>query len=635
MRTCPAIDADVCSGSRAPYGGPSRVLFPTSTGGRGRSIVAGLVLAAGLLSAVVLRADTVRGRVTNCGEPVTGFRAVAFVKVEQGFKTDLKPCVKTTSTVSVGAELLDAQGDYSITFTRPVRDEDACSFALNGVFVEVRAVAGGSLLFRSPTKTFPLTNTTFTFNHNIACPPPPPPGGDPMTVSGKLLLCGQPAAGFQVRAMTEVRTGVDMSEFGGKPCELSNPKYAVGGTTTAGSDGSFSIKFDRPINLDPEFTCAFQAKVSIRLFDPGTGGLVWFSAAKPIATSVVFDQDICRLFVAVSVKVILNSAGRRPAEGDFTTDAQIERAISQANTVLATNDVGWRLFLDEIVNVPQPQYFKITTSRQLRDLERDAQADADGFSWRLDAINIYVVDGITLDGFGGAGGVCSFPPGSEIIAINNRGILSAGVGWLHEIGHFLSLLHTFDCLDAECDEDVCTGRAAMHDGFLTHAVLCPGNCPHDENVMSYNSVDVSDAKFSACQIGEMNFELFDPSGSREHVLRRVLPTGMVLPRVLPELPAFLRGDSNSSGEVDISDGLNTLGVLILGTGEIACPDAADANDDGEVDISDAVATWSTLFLGSDVIATPGPANCSPDETDDALEMCGYDEGGCPVSVGRS
>lgn len=603
--------------------------------GAGRSAwLAGLALVAGLFSTSALRADSIRGQVTRCGEPVTGMTVRAFVSVEVGFKTDLKPCVKTTSTVPVGQASLDAAGRYSLTFARPVPDEDVCSFILKGAFVELRAGGSGALVWRSPTRAFSGATTAFVFDHAIECPPPPPPGGDPMTVSGSLLLCGQPAAGFQVTAVTEVRVGFDLSDTGGKPCQLSSPQYAVGGRTTVASDGRFSIRFDRPINPSPEDSCSFVAKVFIKLFDPSTGAFLWFSSSKPIATSVVFDEDICRFFVAVSVKVMLDSAGRRPSGGHYSTDAQIERAISQANTVLAINGVGWRLFLDEIVDVEQPQYFRLGDRDKLRALERDAKADPDAFLWRDDAVNFYVVDELVGAG-GSVGGTCSFPPHDEIIAINNRGILNGGVGWLHEVGHFLSLLHTFECLGAECSEGACTQRGAIHGGAVTTIVDCPDNCPHDHNVMSYNSFDVSDAVFGACQIREMSFELFDPAGSRAHVLRRVLPTGVALPRILPDLPAFLRGDSNSSGKVDISDALNTLGVLILGSGAIDCPDAADANDDGQLDISDAVATLGSLFLGIDRIAPPGALTCSPDGTEDELANCAYNEASCPVSNGKS
>ncbi len=86
----------------------------------------------------------------------------------------------------------------------------------------------------------------------------------------------------------------------------------------------------------------------------------------------------------------------------------------------------------------------------------------------------------------------------------------------------------------------------------------------------------------------------------------------------PPKPEFRRGDSNASGEVDISDPISTLGVLFLGVGEITCRDAADSNDDGEVDISDAINTLGVLFLGTGFIPPPGMTRCGVDPTGDRL-----------------
>lgn len=82
--------------------------------------------------------------------------------------------------------------------------------------------------------------------------------------------------------------------------------------------------------------------------------------------------------------------------------------------------------------------------------------------------------------------------------------------------------------------------------------------------------------------------------------------------------AFLRGDSNGDGSVDISDAIKTLGVLFLGEGEIACQDAADSNDDGVLDISDAISLLVHLFLGTVSLPAPGPERCGMDPTEDGV-----------------
>jgi hypothetical protein len=88
-------------------------------------------------------------------------------------------------------------------------------------------------------------------------------------------------------------------------------------------------------------------------------------------------------------------------------------------------------------------------------------------------------------------------------------------------------------------------------------------------------------------------------------------------QVLPDVTAFLRGDSNGDGQVDLSEAQRTFNYLFLGDREPACYDAADANDDGKLDVSDAVFTLRVLFLGEG--AMPEPAGePGPDPTPDSL-----------------
>lgn len=86
----------------------------------------------------------------------------------------------------------------------------------------------------------------------------------------------------------------------------------------------------------------------------------------------------------------------------------------------------------------------------------------------------------------------------------------------------------------------------------------------------------------------------------------------------PPGPQFLRGDTNSDGSIDISDGIRTLLRLFAGGVPAACEDALDADDNGVVEISDAVYTFGYLFLGSTPPPEPGPAACGEDPTEDDL-----------------
>jgi hypothetical protein len=75
---------------------------------------------------------------------------------------------------------------------------------------------------------------------------------------------------------------------------------------------------------------------------------------------------------------------------------------------------------------------------------------------------------------------------------------------------------------------------------------------------------------------------------------------------------FLRGDTDASGKVDISDGVATLNFLFLGGRAPLCADAADADDSGDLTVSDAVVTFNFLFLGGPPPAEPGPFACGGD-----------------------
>jgi len=91
---------------------------------------------------------------------------------------------------------------------------------------------------------------------------------------------------------------------------------------------------------------------------------------------------------------------------------------------------------------------------------------------------------------------------------------------------------------------------------------------------------------------------------------------------------FVRGDSNSSDVVDLTDGVVTLNFLFTGGPAPACQDAADTDDNGALVISDAVITFSYLFTGGSVPQPPSPSatvylfgDCAPDPTDDDPLEC--------------
>ena len=90
--------------------------------------------------------------------------------------------------------------------------------------------------------------------------------------------------------------------------------------------------------------------------------------------------------------------------------------------------------------------------------------------------------------------------------------------------------------------------------------------------------------------------------------------------------AFVRGDTNSDGSINLTDGVIPLLFLFSGGGAPVCLDAADANDSGAIEITDAIIIFSWLFTGGDVPAEPSPTvpgypaeDCGEDLTEDGID----------------
>ncbi|MBI4582720.1 MAG: FG-GAP repeat protein [Planctomycetes bacterium] len=85
---------------------------------------------------------------------------------------------------------------------------------------------------------------------------------------------------------------------------------------------------------------------------------------------------------------------------------------------------------------------------------------------------------------------------------------------------------------------------------------------------------------------------------------------------------FIRGDSNNSGDVDLTDAVTILLYLFLGTVELKCKDAADVDDNGSLEITDAIRLRLYLFVGSELPpAIPYP-DAGGDPTTDTLSCRG-------------
>ncbi|MCH2586296.1 MAG: hypothetical protein MK138_16185, partial [Planctomycetes bacterium] len=85
------------------------------------------------------------------------------------------------------------------------------------------------------------------------------------------------------------------------------------------------------------------------------------------------------------------------------------------------------------------------------------------------------------------------------------------------------------------------------------------------------------------------------------------------------LPApFLRGDADTSGEVNLTDAIYLLGYLFQGVEAPACPDSGDFDDDGRITLTDSILTLNYLFRGGIPPAAPFPGT-GQDPTADGLQ----------------
>lgn len=81
----------------------------------------------------------------------------------------------------------------------------------------------------------------------------------------------------------------------------------------------------------------------------------------------------------------------------------------------------------------------------------------------------------------------------------------------------------------------------------------------------------------------------------------------VLGAASPPLPVFfVRGDTNSDAQLDLSDPIASLNYLFLGDAAPSCLQAADSNGDAALDLSDPIYFLTAHFLGGPAIPPPSP-----------------------------
>jgi len=333
-------------------------------------------------------------------------------------------------------------------------------------------------------------------------------------------------------------------------------------------------------------------------------------------------------YVRLSVKFATRSGTQAVRQ---EREAGLVAAVREANVVLERSEASWRLTLADAIEVEIPESSLLhVAGRALRELEIAAGGDPATYGWRTDSINIYFLPRT----FGR--GECSLPSQGDVVVFDEDLQTFSGVLLLHEIGHYLALTHTFECLDGSCLPQRCTGLAALHRGSRG-AVACDDTCPDEDNVMSRYWPDAAAARLTPCQLAEIEYELRDSGGHRgailsrhelgqhelgqnelgqnelgQHELGQHEPQGQV---------AFRRGDIDGSGALQITDALRVLDALFVGGAELLCADAADVDDDGSLQLADPVYLLNFLYLGGPFPAAPHGV-CGRDSTVDRLGCLG-------------
>jgi hypothetical protein len=102
----------------------------------------------------------------------------------------------------------------------------------------------------------------------------------------------------------------------------------------------------------------------------------------------------------------------------------------------------------------------------------------------------------------------------------------------------------------------------------------------------------------------------------------------ILPSGGPPLARFVRGDANSDGTINLTDGVRILNFLFTGGTVPECMDAADSDDSGgtQLSITDAIRILGWLFSGGTAPPPPTPStgayptsDCGPDPTPDSFD----------------
>jgi len=151
--------------------------------------------------------------------------------------------------------------------------------------------------------------------------------------------------------------------------------------------------------------------------------------------------------IRVSIKFMVNSSGDRPSMGLFNTDALVNAEADAGTEIMKQMKSEHRILVTEIIDLPQSLWrysgaaINESNLNTIRDL---ARADPTTWSWRTNAINVYVTAS-------GGSAYSLYPPENNMILFG-QGCTNTPSCLVHEMGHSLSLRHTHESGGDDCDD---------------------------------------------------------------------------------------------------------------------------------------------------------------------------------------
>ncbi len=134
--------------------------------------------------------------------------------------------------------------------------------------------------------------------------------------------------------------------------------------------------------------------------------------------------------------------------------------------------------------------------------------------YQQNTINIYIVQSILLEEFGVVAGFATLPGGRDIIVVNKASSIGQSKTWVHEMGHFFGLYHTFE---TDFGDEAVNGSNCETTGDLVcdteaNPTDNPGDLPLPD--CNYIGFPISDANGDAYVPPSNNYMSYTPCGCR-------------------------------------------------------------------------------------------------------------------------